>query len=93
MICYFNVNATLGFFQMSVNTVTPIEPGKPEEPTPGPSTWNVEIFVQSVKEMVSWNFLINIFNNSFSTGLHCITLMLYQISLPIICLDVIMTSS
>ena len=63
MICYFNVNTIqIVFFQMSVNTVTPIEPGKPEEPTPGPSTWNVEIFVQSVKEIVSSNFLINIFN-------------------------------
>ena len=39
-------------FQTSVNVVTPIELGKPEEAPTGPSTWNVEIFVQTIKETV-----------------------------------------
>ncbi|CAB3987607.1 CCR4-NOT transcription complex subunit 1 isoform X5 [Paramuricea clavata] len=48
--------------QTSVNIVTPIELGKPEEPSTGPNTWNVEMFVTTVKEMIpelNWTEVIS----------------------------------
>jgi hypothetical protein len=58
-------------FQTSVNVVTPIELGKPEEAPTGPSTWNVEIFVQTIKEMVCTKFSVGVLkrNRSVSTML------------------------